>query len=45
MGIPNQQIGWSQEAKLMQQISKQIERLTQVVAASGTTTTTTTPAP
>lgn len=31
MGIPNQQIGWSQKAKLLWQISKQIERLTQVM--------------
>ncbi len=42
MGTPNQQIGWSQEAKLLQQISKQLNRLIQVTAAAGTTTTTTT---
>lgn len=31
MAIPSQQIGWSQRAKLLWQISKQIERLTQVM--------------
>jgi hypothetical protein len=45
MGTPNQQIGWSQEAKLLQQISKQLDKLIKVTAAAGTTTTTTTPAP
>ena len=45
MGTPNQQIGWSQEAKLLQQISKQLNRLIQVTAAAGTTTTTTTTSP
>ena len=45
MGIPNAQIGWSQEAKLLQQISKQLDRLIKVTAAAATTTTTTTPAP
>jgi hypothetical protein len=42
MGTPNQQIGWSQEAKLLQQISKQLDKLIKVTAAAGTTTTTTT---
>lgn len=45
MSIPNKQIGWSQEANLLQQISKQLERLIQVTAAITTTTTTTTIAP
>jgi hypothetical protein len=45
MGTPNQQIGWSQEAKLLQQISKQLDKLIKVTAAAGTTTTTTTAAP
>ena len=30
MAIPSQQIGWSQRAKLLWNISKQLERLTQV---------------
>lgn len=30
MGIPSQQIGWSQKAKLLWNIAKQLERLTQV---------------
>lgn len=30
MAIPSQQIGWSQKAKLLWQISKQLERLTKV---------------
>ena len=42
MGTPNQQIGWSQESKLLQQISKQLDRLIQVAGTLGTTTTTTT---
>lgn len=37
--MANQQIGWSQEAKLLQQILKQLERLTKVVATTNTTTT------
>jgi hypothetical protein len=45
MGIPNKQIGWSNESNLLWQISKQLERLIQVTAAAGTTTTTTTTAP
>lgn len=47
MAIPNQQIGWSQRAKLLWNIAKQLEKLTQVagnihVTPSPTTTTTTT---
>lgn len=46
MGYPNQQIGWSQEAILLQKILKQLVLLTAVVSKSGdtpaTTTTTTT---
>ena len=51
MGTPNQQIGWSQEAKLMQQISKQLDRLILVTAnctcptTTSTTSTTTTALP
>ena len=45
MAIPSQQIGWSQKAKLLWQISKQLENLTRVAYNSGTTTTTTTAAP
>jgi hypothetical protein len=41
MSIPNKQIGWSNEANLLHQISKQLERLIQVTAALTTTTTTT----
>jgi hypothetical protein len=46
MAIPSQQIGWSQKAKLLWNISKQLEKLTQVasnVTLPTTTTTTTTP--
>ena len=46
MAIPNQQIGWSQRAKLLWNIAKQLEKLTQVAGniqiAPATTTTTTT---
>ena len=45
MAIPSQQIGWSQRAKLLWQISKQLENLTRVMYNRGTTTTTTTVAP
>ena len=46
MGIPSQQIGWSQKSKLLWNISKQLEKLTQVagnveVGPVGPTTTTT----
>lgn len=39
------QIGWSQESKLLSDIIKKLQRLTQVMASGGTTTTTTTAAP
>jgi hypothetical protein len=42
MSVPNRQIGWSNEANLLWEISKQLERLIQVTAATSTTTTTTT---
>ncbi len=49
MAIPSQQIGWSQKAKLLWNISKQLEKLIQVAGnvqvAPGTTTTTTTLVP
>jgi len=47
MSIPNRQIGWSQKSKLLWQISKQLERLTQVAGTKipVTTTTTTTVGP
>jgi hypothetical protein len=38
----NQQIGWSQETKLIWLIAKKIERLIQVAGSNITTTTTTT---
>jgi hypothetical protein len=44
MAIPSQQIGWSQKAKLLWNISKQLEALTGVMGRNipATTTTTTT---
>lgn len=46
MSIPSQQIGWSQKAKLLWNISKQLEKLTGVIGRNiPTTTTTTTIAP
>ncbi len=46
MAIPSQQTGWSQKAKLLWNISKQLEKLIQVAGnvqvGPGTTTTTTT---
>lgn len=48
MAIPSQQIGWSQRAKLLWNIAKQLEKLTQVAGnihitpTPPTTTTTTT---
>ncbi len=42
MGVPNQQIGISQEAKLLQQISKQLDKLIKVAGGGVVTTTTTT---
>jgi len=45
MGVPNKQIGWSTEANLLWQISKQLDELIKVTSALSTTTTTTTAAP
>jgi hypothetical protein len=42
MAIPNRQIGWSTKSNLLWQISKQLERLTQVMGRNITTTTSTT---
>ena len=36
MSTPNRQIGWSQESNLLSYISKQLDRLNGVVAASST---------
>ena len=45
MAIPSKQIGWSQKANLLWQISKQLQYLTGVIGKNITTTTTTTVAP
>lgn len=45
MSVPSQQIGWSNESKLLYQISKQLDQLIKVTATLTTTTTTTTAAP
>lgn len=45
MGTSNKQIGWSQEANLLWEISKKLDELIKVTTASLTTTTTTTAAP
>jgi hypothetical protein len=42
MAIPSQQIGWSQKAKLLWQISKQLETLIKVTGNTTTPTTSTT---
>jgi hypothetical protein len=42
MGIPNKQIGWSQESNLLWQISNQLDQLIKVTASLSTSTTTTT---
>jgi hypothetical protein len=42
MAIPAKQIGWSQEANLLWEISRQLERLIQVTGGSTPTITTTT---
>lgn len=42
MAIPSKQIGWSTQSNLLWEISKQLERLTCVMAGGCTTTTTTT---
>jgi hypothetical protein len=41
MSIPPKQIGWSTEAGLLWQISKQLDELIKVTASLTTTTTTT----
>ena len=41
MSIPNKQIGWSQEAILLHDISKQIDRLIKQYCVCTTTTSTT----
>lgn len=41
MGVPNKQIGWSQESNLLWQISKQLDELIKVTSKLTTTTTTT----
>jgi hypothetical protein len=41
MGIPNKQIGWSQESNLLWQISNQLDQLIKVTSSLTTTTTTT----
>jgi hypothetical protein len=45
MGVPNKQIGWSQESNLLWEISKQLDQLIKVTSSLTTTTTTTTAAP
>lgn len=46
MGIPNKQIGWSQESNLLWEISRQLDRTLSVLCTgSCPTTTTTTTAP
>ena len=47
MGTSNKQIGWSQEANLLWEISKQLDEVIKVAesVSSSTTTTTTTAAP
>lgn len=49
MGVSRKQIGWSTEANLLHEISKQLDQLIKVTGAlvnsSTTTTTTTTTAP
>lgn len=45
MSVPNAQIGWSTEAKLINEISKQLDRLIEVCGKGITTTSTTTAAP
>lgn len=42
MGYPNQQIGWSQEAILLQQILKKLVSITKIVSNTTPVTTTTT---
>jgi hypothetical protein len=42
MGIPNKQIGWSQESNLLWQISNQIDLLINVTSSLNSITSTTT---
>lgn len=42
MGIPSRQIGWSQEAIILQRIIKQLAYINTLVGKSPATTTTTT---
>jgi hypothetical protein len=39
----NQQIGWSQEAKLLQEISEKLDKLIKLTSSTVTTTTTVLP--
>jgi len=41
MGIRSKQIGWSNEANLLYEILKKLQRLTQIVGTTTTPTTTT----
>ncbi len=45
MSYTNQQVGWGTKAKLLQQISKQLDRLIKVSSHQTFTTTTTTTNP
>jgi hypothetical protein len=45
MGIPNKQIGWSTEANLLWQISKQLDKLIKQTGGTPCTTSSTTTAP
>jgi len=42
MGYPNKQIGWSQEASLLQKIIKQLVHINRIVGGGSSPTTTTT---
>jgi len=42
MAIPNKQVGWSTEAKLLHHIIRQLDRLTKLMSPKDPTTTTTT---
>jgi hypothetical protein len=42
MSIPNKQIGWSEKANLLWEISKQLDRINSVVCTGPCPTTTTT---
>ena len=42
MATPNRQIGWSQEANILHQIARQLDKLINVVCCSSPSTTTTT---